>query len=291
MSTLAKITVTEGDFAHEYKMVQMKHAVVFRKNGKPVKTESVPESIRNQLVNMSKTEKPEDTPKEEPETPKVDKPDKVKEDTPDEVKEDLGVTVDELGFETPNIQDEDSAKIIAELQEESVYNVNLKVLCEVLYERFGVYTVYTNERPKQSDISPITGVIMNMITLGQANQGYKAARHSGASNNPAFIKSQIDTSRRLRSATPNEYYDVSRKHQVVDNSYVEKAREIPVTITERGKESDGTADGELYAEPPINARSIIRPYAGSEVAAKRLQQMSENNLAVNNTNVTFDGLV
>lgn len=165
-------------FVDEYSSVCLKHAITYRKNGKAIKTVDVPEDVKEQLYATMLVGAPKPTP----------------EPTPEEVEvTSAALANDEFGFdEAPEI---DYPALLEEAESRSVDTVNLRTLIEALYNRFGIYTVYLNRTPTRSDINPITGAMMNSLTLGQANQGFRTAQRLGTSWNPEAIRAQISQAR------------------------------------------------------------------------------------------------
>lgn len=187
---------------------------------------------------------------------------------------------DEFGFSGI---DEDTTEIP---QESELDTCSLKDLCDALYRRFGIYTCYLMREPNVKDIHPITGNLMNNFTLGQTRNQYFQARRSGANYNPEVMKNVLgarDQSSFDFEAHYAEHPDrfeapvTQEQSQMSMAEYREmrKQQSTPIMGTERGRFDDGSDPDELYAEPPINGRTIIRPYKSSPSAERRLQQARE----------------
>lgn len=156
----------------------------------------------------------------------------------------------------------------------------LKELVEALYDRFGIYTSYLQREPQQTDIHPITCNMMSNFTLGQARNQYLVARRSGANWNGDVMKSVLSTREQPHFDFAKhfdehpEHFDrpaLEEERNLTMAEYRElRKKEKPIMATEHGRRGDGTDEDELYAEPPINGRQIIRPYGTSPSAQRRL---------------------
>ena len=223
---------------------------------------------------------------------------------------------DEFGFSEADAPQVDYEAMLQEAEARSVDAVNLRVLVKALYERFGVYTVYLNKTPSREDINPLTGASMNSLTLGQANQGFRVAQRTGTSWNPEAIKAQLEAARQSRTsdAAPLPQSSMAAS-QTVEAAPFGREVEMPsiygepmehperrfnrsyesphasAMYPERGKESDGTDPDEVYAEPPINARTaIVRQFKSNKRSEEQLQRISQRRV-VPTTPVNFDDLV
>ena len=223
---------------------------------------------------------------------------------------------DEFGFSEADAPQVDYEAMLQEAEARSVDAVNLRVLVKALYERFGVYTVYLNKTPSREDINPLTGAIMNSLTLGQANQGFRVAQRTGTSWNPEAIKAQLEAARQSRTsdAAPLPQSSMAASQAVEDAPFgreiempsiygepmahperrFNRSYESPhasAMYPERGKESDGTDPDEVYAEPPINSRNaIVRPFKTNRRSEDQLQRISSRRVVPENP-VNFDDLV
>lgn len=171
----------------------------------------------------------------------------------------------------------------------STDNLTLKDLADLMYTKFGVFTCYLQREPKADDIHPITGNLMNNFTKGQARQQYLSAVASRTCFDPNVMK-RILKSREShfdiqahRDAHPERFVSPDIEMPEEDNPYADKkltmkewrdmrAAEKPIMNTEHGRRGDGTDEDELYAEPPINGHTIIRPYATNPIAERRLAE-------------------
>lgn len=171
----------------------------------------------------------------------------------------------------------------------STDNLTLKDLADLMYTKFGVYTCYLQREPKQDDVHPITGNLMNNFTRGQARQQYLSAVAAKTNYDPN-VMSRILKSREShfdmqahREMHPDRFVQPDIEMPEEDNPYADKkltmkewrdmrASEKPIMNTEHGRRGDGTDEDELYAEPPINGHTIIRPYATNPIAERRLAE-------------------
>lgn len=283
------------------------HAIIYRRNGTVVKTAEVPEYIKEALIASMEAGADEITPSPE-DIAQVAKSLEVPhpEYQPSKFE-------DELGFEMAAEPAIDYEAEFKELQARSVDNVNLKVLTQALFERFGIYTCYLNRAPQSSDISPLTGETMSVFICGQANQSFKSAQRTGASWNPKVIKFQIELSRTYRGATPTLPKSDLAKLQTVGSPYgresdmpslyddgyprerVNRHFESPhrsALHSERGRDSDGTDPDEIYAEPPINAANpIIRAFFPNERSMEQLRRISQRIEVTDQEQVSFEDLI
>lgn len=171
----------------------------------------------------------------------------------------------------------------------STENLTLKDLAELMYTKFGVYTCYLQREPKQDDVHPITGNLMTNFTRGQARQQYLSAVAGRTCFDPNVMgrilksrESHFDMQAH-REAHPERFVSPDIEMPEEDNPYADKkltmkewrdmrAAEKPIMNSERGRRGDGTDEDELYAEPPINGHTIIRPYATNPIAERRLAE-------------------
>lgn len=195
---------------------------------------------------------------------------------------------DDFGFsgEAPEV---DWQSMYNEAVQNDAEHLSLKDLCNILYSRFGIYTCYLQREPKNDDIHPITGNMMTNFTRGQARQQYLSAVASKTNYDPN-VMARILKSREShfdmqahREAHPDRFVQPDIEMPTEDNPYADKkltmkewrdmrASEKPIMNTEHGRRGDGTDEDELYAEPPINGRTIIRPYATNPIAERRLEE-------------------
>ena len=171
----------------------------------------------------------------------------------------------------------------------STDNLTLKDLADLMYTKFGVYTCYLQREPKQDDVHPITGNLMSNFTRGQARQQYLSAVAGRTCFDPNVMgrilksrESHFDMQAH-REAHPERFVSPDIEMPEEDNPYADKkltmkewrdmrAAEKPIMNSERGRRGDGTDEDELYAEPPINGHTIIRPYATNPIAERRLAE-------------------
>jgi hypothetical protein len=203
----------------EFSAVCLANAVVYKMNGKPIKTAEVPEQVKEQLIGtmlagvsagqVEMAEKPEVPTEVVDEAAEVAKELVEKITVPENVQTmstppapnpmyqpsvlENNSIEDEFGFNNMTAPKIDYEEMLAEAEARSVDNANLRVLVDTLYRRFRIYLPYINQPPQRSDISPTTGSVMNAITFGQAVQGFKTAQRTGASWNPQVIRSQINS--------------------------------------------------------------------------------------------------
>lgn len=321
---LKALTVVQGDgFKDEYAATCLAHAVVYRKNGKAIKTAEVDDAIKEQLnaimsvgVTPDTSNLPDVMQTEQELANAASQPlptDIQFESTPvganpiAEAAKTLEEAGDEFGFDGVAPEVDLSAELEA-AEARSVDNVNLREIAVALYQRFGVYTVYINKTPAREDINPLTGAMMNTLTLGQANQGFRIAQRTGTSWNPTAIRSEVEAARNSRKPSGSLPTSSLRENQVVGEVYGE-AVETKTTIddrrynrsyesphssamyNERGKDNDGTDPDEVYAEPPINSRNaIVRPFKSNQRSELMLERISQRDVQTRPT-ANFDDLV
>lgn len=183
---------------------------------------------------------------------------------------------------------------IEELEKNSIYTCTLNDLCKALYQRFGIYTCYLKREPKDVDVHPITGALMSNFTLGQTRQQYFTAVRN-KTNYDAKVMANILKS---REQTHFDFQSHREMHQErftqpdiempsEDNPYADKNMTMeewrqarakanaPIMMSEKGRFDDGTDADEIYAEPPINGRTIIRDYPTNPIAERRLREKRE----------------
>lgn len=327
----------------EYAATCLAHSVVYRLNGRAIKNAEVPEEVKEQLnatmlVGAGVPDEPESvgidhaevggdktvTQEFEPSNPLQEAVNQLEAaqtpietlDALDQVIPAVEAEMDETGFSTGDAPQVDYEAMLQEAEARSVDAVNLRVLVKALYERFGVYTVYLNKTPSREDINPLTGAVMNSLTLGQANQGFRVAQRTGTSWNPEAIKTQLEAARRGRTSEPSSLPQSSMAaNQTVDAAPFGREVEMPsiygepmahperrfnrsyesphasAMYAERGKERDGTDPDEVYAEPPINSRNaIVRPFKTNKRSEDQLQRISSRRVVPKNP-VNFDDLV
>lgn len=333
------------------------HSVVFRMNGKAIKTDAVPQAVREHLmatmlIGVKQPSEPVPAQSEEQELTQaasaiealeandntqeaadgvlpalgtlpqsqsptsqtasvLPQPEATPASVPVAVKNITPQDDEDLGFSEDDAPTIDLAKELEEAEARSIDRVNLRQLAEVLYQRFGIYTVYLNRAPARSDISPLTGAVMNNLALGQANQHFKAAQRMGTSWSPSVIKSQIATARSMRKGHVALPTTVMDENQTVGGAYgqpldtpnlhgeprprVNRHYESPHTSVmahHRGKESEGLDEDEVYAEPPINARTaVVRPFFNNAASQEQLERISKTRVPKHKQNVSFDDII
>lgn len=172
----------------------------------------------------------------------------------------------------------------------SVDNLTLKDLAELMYTKYGVFTCYLQREPEETDVHPITGGLMTNFLRGQARQQYLSAVANRTNFDPDVMKSILksrDNARfdftAHREAHRDRFVKPDIEKPTPDNPYADKSltmaewkkmreSEEPLMTSEHGRRGDGTDEDELYAEPPINGRTIIRPYATNPIAERRLAE-------------------
>lgn len=311
-------TIVRGDgIEDEYGATCLAYAVVYRKNGKPIKNDEVNEEIKEQLnatmlVGVPQVERPviDEVAEIDPAVLEQVAVQLTQVPNPQYTPSVFEQAVDELGFEGSEAPVIDLSAELEAAEARSVDSVNLRELAKALYNRFGVYTVYLNTTPTREDISPITGAVMNSLSLGQASQGFRSAQRMGTSWNPEVIRAQINSSRNLRNTEVSLPTSAMQANQHVGAVYGDeinmpampgepdrnynRAFESPhqsAVKALRGKESDGLDADEVYAEPPINARSpIIRPFVTNRRSQEQLERISRERI-MPGQNVNFDDIV
>jgi len=326
----------------------MTHAIVYQYNGKAIKNAEVPQEVKERLIGtMLMGVKPE-APAEQPAPTQipVQTPDDVDEAPAEPSQDDVNAAAailaatapvaepetpvvpsqpvppspfnpneqpDDLGFSEDDKPEIDMGIELEEALARSIDRVNLRVLAKVMYERFGVYTVYLNRPPQQSDIHPITGAVMSNFVRGQAYQQFKDAQRTGTSWSPAVIKSQIAIAKQQKQGNAPLPTTAMEQNQVVeperfegaplepnaaninDRPRVNRRYESPhqsAVRSERGKERDGLDPDEVYAEPPINARTaIVRPFFNNPRSQAQLDQISKTRVPRAKQNISFDDIV
>lgn len=250
--------------------IKLKSGSTYRKqvDGKwiPMRKHEVPESVVEAFEGVIVNETPENV---------------------DITEEDVKV-LDDFGFsgEAPEV---DWKAMYEEAVQNDAEHLSLKELCNILYSRFGVYTCYLQREPKGDDVHPITGNLMNNFTRGQARQQYLSAVAAKTNYDPNVMarilknrESHFDMQAH-REMHPDRFVQPDIEMPTEDNPYADKkltmkewreqrASEKPIMNTEHGRRGDGTDEDELYAEPPINGHTIIRPYATNPIAERRLAE-------------------
>ena len=175
----------------------------------------------------------------------------------------------------------------------STDNLTLKDLADLMYTKYGVYTCYLQKEPQETDVHPITGGLMTNFLRGQARQQYLSAVANRTNFDPNVMKGILKSRENARfdfeahrEAHPDRFTRPDIEMPSEDNPYADKKltmkewkamreAEKPLMASEHGRRGDGTDEDELYAEPPINGRTIIRPYATNPIAEQRLKQKRE----------------
>lgn len=186
----------------------------------------------------------------------------------------------------PTPIEENDMELIDELQAESIHNATLFDLCQELYNRFGIYTCYLQREPNQTDVHPVTGNLMTNFTLGQTRTQYMIARKTGASFNEKVMESVLKSKDQVRfdftahRAMHPEHFErpatEEERNLTVKEWQALRMSEKPIMATEHGRRGDGTDEDELYAEPPINGKTI-RPYPSNPIAERRLAEQRARN--------------
>lgn len=198
--------------------------------------------------------------------------------------------VNEFGMDD-TIPEVDDTAYIQELEQKSIDNASLHDLCEALYKRFGLYTCYLKREPKDTDVHPVTGALMNNFTLGQTRQQYFTAVRMKTNYDPTVMRGILKSRENVhfdiqahKAEHPERFAQESIEMPTEDNPYADKKMTMeewrkrreqankPIMASQRGRFDDGSDPDELYAEPPINGRTIIRDYPTSPIAEKRLAE-------------------
>ena len=198
--------------------------------------------------------------------------------------------VNEFGMDD-TIPEIDDTAYIQELEQKSIDNASLHDLCEALYKRFGLYTCYLKREPKDTDVHPVTGALMNNFTLGQTRQQYFTAVRMKTNYDPTVMRGILKSRENVhfdiqahKAEHPERFTPESIEMPTEDNPYADKKMTMeewrkrreqankPIMASQRGRFDDGSDPDELYAEPPINGRTIIRDYPTSPIAEKRLAE-------------------
>lgn len=69
----------------------------------------------------------------------------------------------------------------------SIHTADIKDIAQVLYDRFGVYTIWLNNVPQTDEINPITGERFTRYHQGIAYQSLVRSRNNGFFNKPAEL--------------------------------------------------------------------------------------------------------
>ncbi len=203
---------------------------------------------------------------------------------------DKAEVVNSFGFNgednDPTPIEENDMELIDELQAKSIHNATLFDLCQELYNRFGIYTCYLQREPNQTDVHPVTGNLMTNFTLGQTRTQYMIARKTGASFNEKVMESVLKAKDQVRfdftahRAMHPEHFqrpaNEEERNLTVKEWQALRMAEKPIMRTEHGRRGDGTDEDELYAEPPINGKTI-RPYPSNPIAERRLAEQRSRN--------------
>ena len=198
--------------------------------------------------------------------------------------------VNEFGMDD-TVPEIDDTAYIQELEQKSIDNASLHDLCEALYKRFGLYTCYLKREPKDTDVHPVTGALMNNFTLGQTRQQYFTAVRMKTNYDPTVMRGILKSRENVhfdiqahKAEHPERFSPESIEMPTEDNPYADKKMTMeewrkrreqankPIMASQRGRFDDGSDPDELYAEPPINGRTIIRDYPTSPIAEKRLAE-------------------
>ena len=198
--------------------------------------------------------------------------------------------VNEFGMDD-TVPEIDDTAYIQELEQKSIDNASLHDLCEALYKRFGLYTCYLKREPKDTDVHPVTGALMNNFTLGQTRQQYFTAVRMKTNYDPTVMRGILKSRENVhfdiqahKEEHPERFAQESIEMPTEDNPYADKKMTMeewrkrreqankPIMASQRGRFDDGSDPDELYAEPPINGRTIIRDYPTSPIAEKRLAE-------------------
>lgn len=198
--------------------------------------------------------------------------------------------VNEFGMDD-TVPEIDDTAYIQELEQKSIDNASLHDLCEALYKRFGLYTCYLKREPKDTDVHPVTGALMNNFTLGQTRQQYFTAVRMKTNYDPTVMRGILKSRENVhfdiqahKAEHPERFAQESIEMPTEDNPYADKKMTMeewrkrreqankPIMASQRGRFDDGSDPDELYAEPPINGRTIIRDYPTSPIAEKRLAE-------------------
>lgn len=276
----------------EYSAFDSSKGIRFQKSNKLVSESSVPPEVVSYL--KSKLTIPElDYPKPTPEELAKMKAKSIEElqTTPAERAEPLEVSdfVEPDGSLNPEPTDDQIAEIGASttpsvdtefMERSSIYTADIKDIAQVLYDRFGVYTIYLNATPQTDEINPLTGEAFSRYHQGIAYQALIRARGSGFFNRNPEIGAELMT-----------------KGRVAHENYVKEVGDPRQPEATQPDATQATPDSFAYrTSPSANATTQTHyiahepdPTTGEVRAVRReVPQEAQHQGKVNNSRQRFD---
>ena len=162
----------------------------------------------------------------------------------------------------------------------SIHAAPLEDIARALYERFGVWTVFLGEFPKESDISPITSEIMTRYDRGVAYNAAKRANARGLLNRDleASRLQMVEAPAYDSTPAPRDFHTERQENSFAYRMSVESQRDrIPATRLEHYQDETGRTrvrrvngattvepDGQYGVDEPtvnpdLKGTPIIRP--------------------------------
>jgi len=166
------------------------------------------------------------------------------------------------------------------MERSSIYTADIKDIAQVLYDRFGVYTIYLNATPQTDEINPLTGEAFSRYHQGIAYQALIRARGSGFFNRNPEIGAELMT-----------------KGRVAHENYVKEVGDPRQPEATQPDATQATPDSFAYrTSPSANATTQTHyiahepdPTTGEIRAVRReVPQEAQHQGKVNNSRQRFD---
>lgn len=197
---------------------------IFFLGGKRVAEKNVPQEVRDyfykQPDELGEVEGADFT--EQPDTPETEATEEQIQDALnsadfDEMlaQEGLKPTEDKMpsSFEMELIEQIEELKAqLAEKEEGSKDSKDIFALAKELYDRFGVYTVFTGVAPRENDIHPFSGEVMTRYEVGLAYQKYNMVTAQGKLNKD--FGAQYELTEKSRAASKEHVDEMNRNRHM-----------------------------------------------------------------------------
>lgn len=296
--------MTKKEQFGEYSAYNTRAGIRFMKDGRLISKAKVPPEAAEVLTNRITGERSR---VEEPRFPRPSEEEiqRMREESL-KVNPELQMTPEEIKQRTPMTEDDFDEKHAEQVQEIldsdkpdasfiesiSIHTASLEDMAQALYDRFGIYTVYLRELPRQDEVNPLTAQPFNKYHLGIAYQAAIYAQNQGLLDiEPELNRAQMDAG---REASANLKIDpvnhtLAQARQANDFNFrtsVTGTKDAPTTRIEHIKGEDGTIravqvevsqdelnpnlnntsqrydpdEDDIIVEPPImGGKPVIRP--------------------------------
>lgn len=253
-----------------YDAVIVKDTPRFRLNRKMVATDSVPENIKMELIRRIAEEKERRL--AAPAVVEGDTTEQNSEGTifeaPEEEAQAAAKALSDADFTEPTGPDEPAKytpyelELIGEIErlkeqvsESGLETATIFELANELYKRFGVYTVFINQPPKDGDVHPFNGEVMTRYETGLAYQKFNQVTAQGKLKKD--FGSQYQEVERSREASQT-HRKIMEQNAVMTPTDHEKQNTFAYRTSVNGQNRRSTVT-KSHVNDPISEDATVEP--------------------------------